>query len=213
MELMKQRFDFAKASAKQLALIEKVYSFGNLFEDMLFRPHTIASDYLAVFDHEGNKVYDSIWPELDCFDYEWFNFRVISLKQYDCCGLFSGRSLTLSIDSDIFNENDDRLDDVLLHEMIHLHELVFDKYLPSFYKEAYFLALYSDLKEKVPDLDDLLFQCCHISRSEETALEGGSHGLLFALKSFDLDIRTGKELGTIFGYSRTNIFRGVSGEK
>lgn len=206
MELMKRRFEFNKASHAQIALIERVYVLGEMFQDMLFRTGTIAAEFLSVRDEEDKIHYESIFDELEYFDYEFFNFRVASLKN-NTTGSFNPRTLTLSIDKSFFE------DTVILHEMIHLHECVLDKFVPAFFKEIYFLCLYNDLKQKISDLDEKILQCCHVTRSIDTFYRGGNHGVLFALKSFDLDLRTGNDIGTIFGYGRTDYLRGASGEE
>lgn len=90
-------------------------------------------------------------------------------------------------------------DDVILHEMIHMHEFVLEIY-PTYYHDAILYSLYHDLRSKIEDLDRRMEYQGHIVKQEELTQFGGVHDLLFLLKSFDLDLRMNYPLGTVFGY-------------
>ena len=71
------------------------------------------------------------------------------------------------------------------------------------------INLYLDLKGKLSadnpgypndDLDVLIHKHANFSDVLLIAEQGGSHDLLFFLKSLDLDLRFGYDLGTVFGY-------------
>ena len=63
-------------------------------------------------------------------------------------------------------------------------------------------CLYRDLSGKIPDLKVRLIMHSHITVAEQTARQGGWHGMLFYLKSLELDLRCGFKLGTVCGYGR-----------
>ena len=97
-------------------------------------------------------------------------------------------------------------DVVILHEMIHLHEYVLND-LPLYYHDMVYWALYKDLRNKIPDLDCIITEHAHALNENELYRTGGLHDILFLLKSFDLDIRKGFPLGTVFGYGRVDEFK------
>ena len=96
-------------------------------------------------------------------------------------------------------------DAVLLHEMIHMHEHALQK-VPRYYHEIILLALYNDLKPQIEDegfdLDRLIFGHSNVAEAQHITQIGGEHGILFYLKSLDLDLKMGYDLGTICGYGR-----------
>ena len=106
----------------------------------------------------------------------------------------------MSLSVDMTNSN---TDPVILHEMIHLHEFVIDN-LPMFFHDAVLFCLYKNLKSKVIDLDERIEAHGHILNSAQIAAVGGVHDILFLLKSFDLDLKMGYQLGTVFGYGMTD---------
>ena len=97
-------------------------------------------------------------------------------------------------------------DVVILHEMIHLHEYVLND-LPLYYHDMVYWALYKNLRNKIPDLDCIITEHAHALNENELYRTGGLHDILFLLKSFDLDIRKGFPLGTVFGYGRVDEFK------
>jgi len=86
---------------------------------------------------------------------------------------------------------------VILHEMIH----VFETELDWKYKAILLTCLYKDLSGKIPELDDLLRENNQISIGSNISAKGGDYSILFSLKSFDLDLRCGFKLGTVFHYN------------
>lgn len=73
---------------------------------------------------------------------------------------------------------------------------------PTYLHDILFCCLYNELKTKVPDLDKRIVDYTHALRQQRITIEGGSHDLLFFLKSLDLDFRCGYKLGTVCGYGR-----------
>lgn len=66
-----------------------------------------------------------------------------------------------------------------------------------FYHDAVLYCLYRDLNERIEAHG-------HILNSSQIAKTGGVHDILFLLKSFDLDLKMGYKLGTVFGYGMTD---------
>jgi hypothetical protein len=88
---------------------------------------------------------------------------------------------------------------VILHEMIH----GFDNILADDYyrkkREVLFLCMYKALRKKIKRLDQRIRNHGHFAA--QAIFDGeGEHGLLFYLKSLDLDLRLGLRLGTVCGY-------------
>ena len=87
----------------------------------------------------------------------------------------------------------------LAHEMIHAYEHQLENLNPAL-KEYVLVRLYSRLSREITDLDERMER--HLEVTEHRSLEndGGRHGLLFLLKSYDVDMKMGEPLGTVFGY-------------
>ena len=76
-------------------------------------------------------------------------------------------------------------------------------------KCAYFDWLKQEIvisPEYANDDATILHELGHILNETELQSQGGTHDILFLLKSFDLDLRKGYPLGTVFGYGRTEYF-------
>lgn len=93
---------------------------------------------------------------------------------------------------------------VILHEMIHVYEAILEEIVDQHYHDIITIALYNDLSKKIPDLENRIVAHSHTITNNEVMLIGGRHGILFFLKSLDLDIRLNLKLGSIMGYGRDN---------
>ena len=76
---------------------------------------------------------------------------------------------------------------VILHEMIHAYISLFKGDRIVVYKDCLVLCLYKKLIEKIHDLDERIVQHAHAIKQEDF-YGHGEHGLLFFLKSLDLDL-------------------------
>lgn len=74
-------------------------------------------------------------------------------------------------------------------------------------KETLILELYKNLFPKLKNLDDIIYNHANISHNSDLREMGGYHGLLFMLKSLDLDLRLNNDLFTIFGYNYNKTFK------
>ena len=208
---------YYEASADERELWDKVAAMMyDYFGDMLFRRATITEPFAKV---------QTILPKGDIYsdgylDGEWED-EVLSLP--DTIEYFSADHIRVSIVNSsqakgmfhIRSEDDipeiviskDYLDDetVIAHELIHLHETILEEYLP-YACDIVLWALYQDLKTKIENLDEIITRYLPLLNVRDINWEGGKHDLLFMVKSLDLDLRLGKELGTVFGYGQNRLF-------
>lgn len=181
-------------------LWEKVSQYGEMFSDMVFeegtKPHVLAC-YESVDD--GYDNYDGFLPvEIVEFSYDGFRY-LVDTKLSDCVGYFENQSLTLCV-KDIEDNNS------ILHEMIHLHENLINNLNGQFYyHDCLVYTLYSQLRGKLDNLDELIEFHINLQNQNEIGMVGGEHDLLFLLKSFDIDLRLDVPLGTIFCYGYEDI--------
>lgn len=191
---------YPQASEKDIFLANKVLEFGSLFADMLFETGSCTRDLIMC---KMKSKDDSEWvdcpirlpDELAGFDYNmFFWYSVKEFDDPDTTGMFDCTEQELSV-SPSHLENDA----VILHEMIHLHEYVINE-LPLFYHDAILVCLYNDLSNQIPVLHQRIMEHGHILNEQGLYELGGLHDILFLLKSFDLDLKMGYKLGTVFGY-------------
>ena len=195
------------ASQEEKQLFDRVNEFEDLFEDMLFRRETCT---YSLIQCKSKSLDSDEWVddeidlphELAYFSYTFFHFKVKQME--DCDGAFSHDDQTLTVTPQALAN-----DSTILHEMIHLHEYVIND-LPLFYHDMVYWALYKDLKKKIPALDDIISSHAHLLTGSTIYSSGGLHDILFLLKSFDLDIRMGYPLGTVFAYGREEEFKDYS---
>lgn len=192
------------ATQDEKRLYDKIISFGEFFDDMLFQEGTCTHDLIKCkIAYDNDELIDEeahVPDELHCFSYTWFHLKVEKLNgPYDGC--FNSEKQELCICPE---KVDDDL--TILHEMIHLHEFVIDE-LPLYIHDMVLWALYQDLKQKIPQLDKLINSQAHMLIGSTLYHKGGLHDILFLLKSLDLDIRQNYPLGTVFSYGRTELFK------
>jgi len=177
-------------------LWEKVVEYENdYFEDFTLKPTSILHNLLVyeIQDETGNFVETSEDPPY--MELSWnYDFKIEDLD--DCTGLCNKESRIITIDP---KYTDDPA--VLLHEMIHAYISLFQGDQTVVFLECLLLRLYNELKTKIPDLEKRIIEHTHTIRQEDF-INHGSHGLLFYLKSLDLDMRLGLPLGTVCGYGR-----------
>lgn len=165
-----------------------------------------------------------------CFDYEEKYFEDMCLEDGSLLnniietvlnytdGIFlgiDGKLRLYIVDSDDFNgcfyRDEQKIEisrpyindkSVILHELIHYFEYQLEKELQPFIRELLILELYNKLLPQISDLKERIFNHCELYSYTETFKGNGEHGVLFFLKSLDLDIRCGYPLGTVCGYDR-----------
>lgn len=213
---------FTGATQEEKTLYDKVYSFYELFGDMLFQPETKTYELLkvkagpSISREENGKIQiiakpdefqDREWedellllpPEFQAFNYSCFHYAVKSLGTKSGC--FDHQTLTLTVSPDELQN-----DHTILHEMIRMHEFVI-RQVPEYYYDMLVWALYIDLKSKIERLDDCISGHLHVLYQSRLANAGGIHDLLFLLKSLDLDYKMHYPPGTVFAYGREREFQ------
>ena len=187
-----------EATPEQKKLFDRISAFSVLFDDLLFKPGTATHEMMrcqVCNKGEWKNYYLDAPDEIEYFDYSFFTFSVKPLSE-DCVGYFFPAEQELCIASAFIGN-----DAAILHEMIHLHEFVLDC-APSFCHDMAFWGLYTQLRERIPQLDEIISANSFMLTQESVYELGGTHDLLFLLKSFDLDIRKGYPLGTVFAYGK-----------
>lgn len=170
-------------------LFMKVVDFAHdFFEDMLMESE----------EYQGNYVdFDSCIRGLD-----WYNYAVdipgddrsTNHLRGDAVGEFNTDTLTLTVRHDFID--DDR---VILHEMIHMLEYGLDNSGIKVLHEMVLFSLYDKLSKKIQNLPDMCARLLVPDVQEYVNTVGGEHGLLFFLKSLDIDLKKGWPLYTTFG--------------
>jgi len=173
---------------------------GSYFEDFTLKPNSILHDLLVYEVTSNGKTFEaSDYLPTDMELGENYIFKIKKLKGF--AGVCNNRLKTLTIDPGYADDPA-----VILHEMIHAYIDLFQnsKYaIIATLFECLLLRLYNDLKIKIPDLENRIIEHAHTIKQEDFN-SCGSHGLLFFLKSLDLDLRLGFPLGTVCGYGREN---------
>lgn len=185
-----------EASDVEKKLCDKISGYEDYFADMLFSPNSITNSFIAgQSSSDGGKTWDDeladLPDELDGFMYSHFLFCV---KEIPVAGQFDTKNQTITIHPDYMND-----DSVILHEMIHLHEFVLNE-IPTYFRDVLLWCLYKDLRDKIIDLEERIEAHGYIFNENYIGSQGGTHDILFLLKSYDLDLRKGYPLGTVFGY-------------
>lgn len=184
----------SEASQDDKALADKVFSFEPLFDDMLFRPGSITYEYTScTINGTENSIHYDLPEKIEHFDMESYRFKVTDLEP-GVNGCYDQENKTVCIIPGHLKN-----DSTVLHEMIHLFELLIND-LPIYFHDVLCIALYKDLSSKITDLDRMIAEHANILNQYDLGNVGGIHDILFYLKSLSLDISMNYPLNTIMGY-------------
>lgn len=164
----------------------------NLFDDMCIAKSSIMGKYLDT--PQGSFKEDTYHFSIDA---HYYKFVVTETTENGETDIFER---TIKISPQFVDDKN-----IILHEMIHAHEHILSLVNPLL-KETLIVELYKHLFPKFKDLDCIIYNHANISHNSDLAELGGYHGLLFMLKSLDLDFRCGNEPFTIFGYDYNRTF-------
>lgn len=197
----------SKATPEQRKLSDRIHDLSVYFEDMRFEQGTPTHELMKcqAYDEDAEEWEDYYLDppdEVAFFNYAWFAYTVE--PQDDCDGYFNPATQELCITPDYLDD-----DPTVLHEMIHLHEYVYDC-APGICHDMAFWGLYSTLREKIPKLDEIISTHACMLVQETLYKRGGEHDILFFLKSLDLDIRMGYPLGTVCSYGKSDELKGYT---
>ena len=206
----KHRFNEDKASWEAQRLFNRVKELSQYFEDMWFTKNTPTYEMLSI-KSKSNLPHPQAEHELP-FDLDDCLYIVEPIRG-NRSGKFSPSNFSLTIAPSFFSEIGDLSDEqekdrdnAILHEMIHMYEFALDEYTEKdhLYHEILLYCLYKDLRlgdpNKVPNLDEIIHQKGNLANLKRIREIGGEHDLLFLLKSIDLDLQVGADVGTIFFY-------------
>ena len=158
------------------------------FEDMTLQPGSPLHDIVDLTEN----MYDFFSVELE---YQMFTFHVEELEEGtmgETC--YPERKITIA-------PKYKNSKAVILHEMIHAYEHILHEE-HFILNELMLLYFYNKLRPLISDLDTLIKEHAELYGQHCISSTGGSHGILFYLKSLDLDLRCKYKLGTVCGYGR-----------
>lgn len=169
------------------------------FQDMRFAEDSIVAPFLK-FDIEeacGEMVeqVSEIEDKFTCIGTNGYRFLIASLDD-DTCAITNSEERVVTFHPD---HAENKI--VILHELIHVHENILGQGWSQL-KEILLLQLYRKLQGCIPELDNRIIDHAHLIPGVDIARVGGSHGILFFLKSLDLDLRCNWKLGTVCMYGR-----------
>ena len=157
------------------------------FEDMLLEDGSLLNDIIETVSQVTDGIFLGMCDKL----------RLYIVDNDGFYGCYYGNECKIEISKDYATDKS-----VVLHELIHFYEHQLEKEQPPFIRELLALELYNKLLSQIPDLRERIFKHCELYSYTETFKGNGEHGVLFFLKSLDLDIRCGYPLGTVCGYDR-----------
>ena len=160
------------------------------FNDMTMQIDSIAYDIVEVLQ----DMYDYIPFGLDGLCVRFF--VVDGFDDPDTLGQYDIKNRTISVKKENLDNKG-----VILHEMLHFYLCRIEE-INHAISEYLLLKFYEDLKKKIPSLDSIILSHADIYTLHHLESYGGRHGILFLLKSLDLDLRCGYKLGTVFGYGK-----------
>ena len=158
------------------------------FEDMTLKDNSLLNDIIATV----SEWTDGIFLGIDVY-----YLRLYIVDNSDFSGCYYRNERKIEINKKYLTDKS-----VILHELIHFYEHQLKEEERPFIRELLVLELYNKLSTQIPDLRERIFKHCELYSYVKTFEGNGEHGILFFLKSLDLDIRCGFPLGTVCGYGR-----------
>jgi len=178
-------------------LLEMVFAYEYLFADMCLEANSVVHDFVAYqIETDDGKFMEASDDHYLSLDSQKWRFYVRNLNSTKAIGITYRNERKVVVDRKHKNSTP-----TILHEMIHAHEAVISQLYP-FYRDTLILCLYRDLEQKISDLYERIIDHTHEIFGTEITNAGGSHDVLFFLKSLDLDLKLGFKLGTVCGYGR-----------
>lgn len=179
------------------SLYEKVISLSDkYFGDMLLRSDEFIGNnvdfYLCIKDVDSYSF---------AVDVPGDDSSTNHLKNAYALGEFNADSQMLTVRYDSMND-----DHVILHEMIHMFEYGLNASGINLLREKVLFSLYIKLSKEIPDLPTMCERLLIPDVQEAINDIGGEHGLLFFLKSLDIDLKNGWPLCTTLGDCYSQYF-------
>lgn len=183
---------FFNRSPEEFKLYSTILDYGeSYFEDMTFQENSLCWNIYSFIVENFEELY------LDLSSSKWMYRFLIVEDTPEFLGQCNSLERTISITQSHINDKK-----TILHEMIHAYENILDSVGYSVLRENLLIALYRKLLPKISDLEQRIADHSELYSQTNVMNSGGKHDLLFFLKSLDLDIRCGYDLGTVCGYGR-----------
>lgn len=182
---------WATKTKEESEVIDKAYDYEEeYFSDLRLIDYKDELFAVKIFDDQ--KFIDSFEGEDILYKLtigDGWRFKLVDYDDETCGGLTSFPEKLVEISNKYNNK------DTLLHEMIHIYELILKSYQLD---DFVLLKLYDELLPKIKNLKKLMNLDKHIAFKE--------HSLLFILKSIKLALKLGYNLGTIYAYGREDLY-------
>ena len=147
------------------------------YEQLYFKDMIIGPEGIGVI----SKISDTIMELCDPVESGIIlvQFHISDKLEFE--GLYNHKDKSISIR----NVNDDT---TLLHEMIHFYIDNLEEINPAIC-ECLLVDLYKTLSKRINNIDELILEHAELSSLTRLETYGGIHGVLFLLKSYDLDLK------------------------
>jgi hypothetical protein len=168
------------------------------FKDLRLITPSIRRKLLGCTEQGHDGKWSETEPDFDDVSIEQWIFRVRRLPELDGLplhGLCEAKRKTISIKPGL-SKLERRVG--LLHEMIHAYE----SQLSQPFREWLLLNFHQRMCRGINRARLQWF----MDISTHAQFHTCTHGVLFLVKSLDLDLRFGWKFGTVFGYGRANYF-------
>ena len=192
------------ATEDEKEVAEKVYEYeSTYFDDMRFEPDSITGDFFALEIQDDSGKWQKVYEDTPSFISlsASYIFKISRIR--GAMGRCYPKKHIICIHPKYKTDKT-----IILHEMIHAYEFILlETPLGRTLRDILYIRLYNSLKPKIKDIDKLIMAHAHILEQKDISERGGYHGILFYLKSLDLDLRLDLKPGTVCGYGR-DIYTG-----
>ena len=195
-----EEWECSQASSDEKEIFQRIWCFRSMFDDLTLKNEAIKSSI-----YEECSVPDIIRYILDNVI-----VRVGTFRYSNAQAQYVRKTHTINIAQEYIKD-----DHCLLHEMLHVFDEAYD--FISGLRDAVRWRLYYSLQDKINGLDKAILEFTKLKSlvGINRCLENPNviqqrHDTLFLLKSFDLDLKMGYELGTVLGYGYTEIFKDLA---
>lgn len=195
-------------SADERKLWDKMQEYDEkYFADMRFETKYLERKFarMEILDDDGNWkdiLTDPPMKEDSFFVADWSIKLVDNINDY-AVGRCNREDMIIEILTDVKGFREQKY--VLLHELIHVYEYLYERNRGyKGYEQYLVLHLYKRLEKKIGKNK---FNSLIDTGLNFELIRDCLHSLLFLFKSLELDLKLKKPFGTIYGYGREDYFR------
>jgi len=181
-----------EAAEKRMREIMLEYE-GLYFQDMTFSSGSITGDIFCLYEDLGRKKKNFLDVPFN-LSIEQVDIKFKNL--HNVKGVFLSKDMAIHFHYSLFDWR------TVMHEMIHAYSYILLKINKSYpLRDFLILKLYEKLRSKVQDIKFLVTAWAHFEHMETfRAKEWDGHGILFYLKSLDLELELNQPFGIIRSY-------------